>query len=130
MTMPNNSNSRGVRRRRTSLLRNDYDQNIAPTIVIDAGMAQLDEPLMTLFCSYALSSNATIHKYGLNSLNNLLNILRDDNFSSNQRLVKKFHLAKKFLHDHVTMSIYALKTYGFSAIILENSSISCILTWS
>lgn len=101
MTMPNNSNSRGVRRRRTSLLRNDYDQNIAPTIVMDAGIAQIDEPLMTLFCSYALSSNATIHKYGLNSLNNLLNILRDDNFTSNQRLVKKFHLAKKFLHERL-----------------------------
>ena len=61
------------------------------------GIVQIDEPLMNIFCAYALSENATIHKHGLSSLYSLLTMINDSYFDKNQTMIIKYHFCVKAL---------------------------------
>lgn len=50
----------------------------------------IDNALMNLFCSYALSENKSIHAYSMNNLNKLMNIINESNFNNNQILIIKY----------------------------------------
>lgn len=66
-------------------------------LVADATIYGLDDALLTLFCSYALSQNQAIHKYGISSLKKLINALSVENFNKNPISVLKYQFLKNAL---------------------------------
>lgn len=67
------------------------DKDSAP----DLGVIQIDEAMMNIFCSYAISENSTIHKYGLSSLYSLLSFVDESYFDKNIKLAMKYTFTKK-----------------------------------
>ena len=59
----------------------------------------LDDTLMTLFCSYVVSSNSTIHKYCLSNLDRLMKSIDESVFNNNQLLLVKYKFLKLALED-------------------------------
>lgn len=66
-------------------------------LTADATIYGLDDSLLTLFCSYALSQNQSVHKYGISSLKKLINNLSVDNFSKNPISILKYQFLKNAL---------------------------------
>lgn len=50
----------------------------------------IDNALMNLFCSYAISNNRAIHAYSIANLNKLMHSITEDNFNNNQSLIVKY----------------------------------------
>lgn len=50
----------------------------------------IDNALMNLFCSYAISNNKSIHSYSVLNLNRLMNSINESNFNNNQMLIIKY----------------------------------------
>ena len=54
----------------------------------------LDEPLLNSFCSYVLSENTSVHKYGLTTLSKIILDIPESMFDKNQRMLIKFKFLK------------------------------------
>lgn len=63
----------------------------------DASDYGLDETLLTLFCSYAMSQNQAVHKYGISILKKFINSLSIENFNKNPILGLKYQFLKNAL---------------------------------
>lgn len=74
---------------------NKYRKKQSADTQRELGVIQIDESMMNIFCSYAISENMTIHKYGLSSLYSLLTFIDESYFDKNIKLTMKYNFAKK-----------------------------------
>ena len=54
----------------------------------------IDEPLMNAFCSYVMSENTSVHKYGITTLSKIVKDINESMFDKNQRMLIKFKFLK------------------------------------
>lgn len=76
-----------------------------PSQVLDAFDYGIDEALLNAFCSYTLSKNISIHKYGLVSLAKLIEGMTEDQFAKNQKMLLKFRFLKIILNVRINENI-------------------------
>ena len=58
----------------------------------------IDEPLLDAFCAYSISMNSSIHKYGLSMLKKFTEMLSEDMFTKNQKMLIKFRFLKSAIN--------------------------------
>lgn len=63
----------------------------------DASNYGLDDTLLTLFCSYVMSQNQSVHKYGISGLKKFINTLSIENFNKNPMSGLKYQFLKNAL---------------------------------
>lgn len=78
--------------------RASYKSNRRQTKINSVG---LQEPMLNMFCRYALSTNDHIHTHAITSLNRLMSSFTNDDFDNNQNMIIKFNFLKEILKNRM-----------------------------
>ena len=62
----------------------------------------IDDVLMNLFCSYAVSKNSTIHKFSISSLDKLMRSISVSNFESSPLMLLKYQFLLRAIKDRAS----------------------------
>lgn len=89
--MTNGSGSNKYRYRKKDSVE---DQNVL-------GIVNIDAALMDIFCAYAMSQNASIHKHDLVSLNTILHIINENHFKDDQVMLIKYKFITEVLYNRL-----------------------------